>query len=77
MPASDRELSPGWVETYGAVGLINELASKATDYEGARKMLMASLGGIPIGRRLDLAKSPNSWRFSRHHVRRPSREPSM
>jgi NAD(P)-dependent dehydrogenase (short-subunit alcohol dehydrogenase family) len=31
--------------------LINELASKQdTDYEGARKMLMASLGGIPIGR---------------------------
>jgi NAD(P)-dependent dehydrogenase (short-subunit alcohol dehydrogenase family) len=44
-------VSPGWVETDGAVGLINELASKqATDYEGARKMLMASLGGIPIGR---------------------------
>jgi SnoaL-like protein len=29
------------------------------------------------GDRLDLAKSPNSWCFSRHHVRRPSREPSM
>jgi NAD(P)-dependent dehydrogenase (short-subunit alcohol dehydrogenase family) len=44
-------VSPGWVETDGAVGLINELASKQkTDYEGARKMLMSSLGGIPIGR---------------------------
>jgi NAD(P)-dependent dehydrogenase (short-subunit alcohol dehydrogenase family) len=44
-------VSPGWVETDGALGLINELASKqATDYEGARKMLMTSLGGIPIGR---------------------------
>ena len=44
-------VSPGWVETDGAVGLINQLASKQeTDYEGARKMLMASLGGIPIGR---------------------------
>src|SRR5258705_746798 len=44
-------VSPGWVETDGAVGLINELASKqGTDYEGARKMLMSSLGGIPIGR---------------------------
>ena len=44
-------VSPGWVETDGAVGLINELASKrATDYEGARHALMASLGGIPIGR---------------------------
>src|SRR6201988_802326 len=44
-------VSPGWVETDGAVGLVNELASKqGTDYDGARTMLMASLGGIPIGR---------------------------
>jgi len=44
-------VSPGWVETDGAVGLVSELASKQnTDYQGARKMLMASLGGIPIGR---------------------------
>jgi len=44
-------VSPGWVETDAAVGLLNELAaSKGTDYEGARKVLMDSLGGIPIGR---------------------------
>jgi NAD(P)-dependent dehydrogenase (short-subunit alcohol dehydrogenase family) len=44
-------VSPGWVETDGAVGLVNELAAKqGTDYDGARQMLMASLGGIPIGR---------------------------
>jgi len=44
-------VSPGWVETDGAVGLVNELAAKqSTDYDGARKMLMDSLGGIPIGR---------------------------
>jgi len=44
-------VSPGWVETEAAVGLVNELADKTgTDYEGARKALMASLGGIPIGR---------------------------
>ena len=44
-------VSPGWVETDGAVGLVNELAAKqGTDYDGARKMLMDSLGGIPIGR---------------------------
>jgi NAD(P)-dependent dehydrogenase (short-subunit alcohol dehydrogenase family) len=30
---------------------VNELAqSTGTDYEGARRALMASLGGIPIGR---------------------------
>jgi NAD(P)-dependent dehydrogenase (short-subunit alcohol dehydrogenase family) len=44
-------VSPGWVETDGAVGLVNELAAKqGTDYDGARKHLMDSLGGIPIGR---------------------------
>jgi NAD(P)-dependent dehydrogenase (short-subunit alcohol dehydrogenase family) len=33
------------------VGLVKELAaSKGGDYESARKTLMASLGGIPIGR---------------------------
>ena len=43
-------ISPGWVETEAAVGLVNELAAnKGTDYEGARKTLMDSLGGIPIG----------------------------
>ena len=44
-------VSPGWVETEAAVGLVNELArSTGMDYEGARNKLMASLGGIPIGR---------------------------
>jgi len=43
--------SPGWVETEAAVGLVNELATKnGTDYETARKGLMDSLGGIPVGR---------------------------
>jgi NAD(P)-dependent dehydrogenase (short-subunit alcohol dehydrogenase family) len=45
------QVSPGWVETEAAVGLVNQLAAnKGTDYEGARKALMDSLGGIPIGR---------------------------
>jgi len=44
-------VSPGWVETEAAVGLVTELAaSKGTDYESARNGLMDSLGGIPIGR---------------------------
>jgi len=44
-------VSPGWVETDAAVGLVKELAAnRGTDYEGARKALMDSLGGIPIGR---------------------------
>jgi NAD(P)-dependent dehydrogenase (short-subunit alcohol dehydrogenase family) len=44
-------VSPGWVETEAAVQLIKELAKNAgSDDEDARKALMASLGGIPIGR---------------------------
>ena len=44
-------VSPGWVETEAAVGLVNELArNTVTDYAGARAAVMASLGGIPIGR---------------------------
>ena len=44
-------VSPGWVETEAAVGLVEELAKKmGTDQEGARQALMDSLGGIPIGR---------------------------
>ena len=44
-------VSPGWVEAEAAVGVVNELAAnKGTDYERARKALMESLGGIPIGR---------------------------
>jgi NAD(P)-dependent dehydrogenase (short-subunit alcohol dehydrogenase family) len=44
-------VSPGWVETDAAVGLVEELAKKmGTDHAGAREALMDSLGGIPIGR---------------------------
>jgi NAD(P)-dependent dehydrogenase (short-subunit alcohol dehydrogenase family) len=44
-------VSPGWVETEAAVGLVKELAKKqGSNYEGARQALMNSLGGIPIGR---------------------------
>ena len=44
-------VSPGWVETEAAVGLVQELARKANvDYETARERLAETLGGIPIGR---------------------------
>lgn len=44
-------VSPGWVETEAAIGLVEELATKSgSDYEAARKSLMDALGGIPIGR---------------------------
>ena len=44
-------VSPGWVETEAAVGLVKELAAKrGIAYEEGRQALMDSLGGIPIGR---------------------------
>lgn len=44
-------VSPGWVETDGAVGLVDEIARQhGVTQETARQMVMDSLGGIPIGR---------------------------
>jgi NAD(P)-dependent dehydrogenase (short-subunit alcohol dehydrogenase family) len=44
-------VSPGWVETDGAVGLVDEIARQhGVTQETARQMVTASLGGIPIGR---------------------------
>ena len=44
-------VSPGWVETSAATALIERLSAEAgTDEAMARRRLMESLGGIPIGR---------------------------
>lgn len=44
-------VSPGWVETSAATALVERLASEAgIDEAAARRRLMDSLGGIPIGR---------------------------
>ncbi|WP_281783487.1 SDR family oxidoreductase [Sinimarinibacterium flocculans] len=44
-------VSPGWIETAAAVALAERLARQAnTDYEGGRKIIMDTLGGIPLGR---------------------------
>ena len=44
-------VAPGWVETEAAVRMVNRLAkAEGTDYQAAQMGLMASLGGIPIGR---------------------------
>jgi NAD(P)-dependent dehydrogenase (short-subunit alcohol dehydrogenase family) len=44
-------VSPGWVETDGAVGLVAEIARRnGIDTAGATKIIMDSLGGIPLGR---------------------------
>lgn len=45
------QVSPGWIETEASAALAERLALQAgTDYEGCKKMIMDSLGGIPIGR---------------------------
>lgn len=44
-------VSPGWVETEAAVALATRLAVQAgTNYEGGKQIIMAALGGIPLGR---------------------------
>jgi NAD(P)-dependent dehydrogenase (short-subunit alcohol dehydrogenase family) len=44
-------VSPGWIETEASVALAERLASQAgTDYEGGQRIIMQSLGGIPLGR---------------------------
>jgi NAD(P)-dependent dehydrogenase (short-subunit alcohol dehydrogenase family) len=44
-------VAPGWIETEASVQLAERLAREAgTDYEGGKALIMASLGGIPLGR---------------------------
>ncbi|MCX5481364.1 SDR family oxidoreductase [Kaistia geumhonensis] len=44
-------VSPGWVETEASVALAERIAEEAgTDVEGGRRIIMDSLGGIPLGR---------------------------
>lgn len=44
-------VSPGWIETEAAVRFTQRLAEDAgTDYDGGKKIVMDSLGGIPLGR---------------------------
>ncbi|MFQ6592418.1 MULTISPECIES: SDR family oxidoreductase [Pseudomonas] len=53
MPKGVRVLSvaPGWIETEASVRLAERLAAQAgTDYEGGKRIVMTSIGGIPLGR---------------------------
>lgn len=44
-------VSPGWVETDGAVGLVENIARvQGISNDAARQLVMDSLGGIPLGR---------------------------
>lgn len=53
MPKRVRVLSvaPGWIETEASVRFAERLAEQAgTDYEGGKRIVMESIGGIPLGR---------------------------
>ncbi|WP_174802681.1 SDR family oxidoreductase [Martelella limonii] len=44
-------VSPGWIETEASIQLAERIAEGyGTDYEGAKAIIMRSLGGIPLGR---------------------------
>lgn len=44
-------VAPGWIETEASVALAERIAAQAgTDYEGGKRLIMDSLGGIPLGR---------------------------
>jgi len=44
-------VAPGWVETDAAIALVERVATQAgTDAEGGKRIIMQSLGGIPLGR---------------------------
>ena len=57
-------VSPGWIETEASVRLAERLASEAgTDVDGGRKIIMDSLGGIPLGRPATPAEVANLVAF--------------
>lgn len=44
-------VSPGWVETDAAVRFAERIATEAgTDHDGGKRIIMAGLGGVPLGR---------------------------
>lgn len=57
-------VSPGWIETEAAVALADRLAQEAgVDREGGKRIIMESLGGIPLGRAATPAEVANLIAF--------------
>ncbi|MFC3059106.1 SDR family oxidoreductase [Paenirhodobacter populi] len=59
-------VAPGWIETEASVRLAERLAAEAgTDLEGGKRIIMQSLGGIPLGRPSIPAEIANLIAFPR------------
>lgn len=57
-------VAPGWIETDASVRLAERVAADAgTDLDGGRRIIMDSLGGIPIGRPSQPAEIANLIAF--------------
>ncbi len=57
-------VSPGWIETEASIKLARRLADEAgTDVEGGKKIIIDSLGGIPLGRPSSPAEVANLVAF--------------
>lgn len=57
-------VAPGWIETEASTRLAERLAAEAgTDVEGGKRLIMAALGGIPLGRPSSPAEIANLIAF--------------
>lgn len=57
-------VAPGWIETEASLRLAERVAADAgTDLDGGRRIIMESLGGIPIGRPSQPAEIANLIAF--------------
>lgn len=57
-------VAPGWIDTDASVRLVERVAAEAgTDLSGGRRIIMDSLGGIPIGRPSSPAEIANLIAF--------------
>ena len=70
-------VAPGWIETEASVAFTARIAEQAgTDLAGGKRLVMDSLGGIPLAGPPHPVRSPTSSSSWRQHAPVPSPEPS-